>query len=347
MKVADGFIFTEHGLIRGHAVHENGVTELFEGPSKDVPDLYGVIVPSLIDAHTHCADAGVRPKPGMSLEELVAPPDGLKHVYLRNTPRDRLVGDMRSFGSQARANGIATFVDFREGGAEGCRMAREACPDAVILGRPISPEFDPNEIDDILSVADGIALSSLKDIDLSYAERIADRTHRAGKTFALHVSERVREDIDTVLALEPSFVVHMVEATDPDLRKCADSDVPIAVCPRSNRYFGKAPPLKRMMDIGNTVAMGTDNAMLCSPDLRPEADLFSQILGEGTKEYTWIWECMCAGGRKLLYRSRGIIAQNEKEMAFAVLPLEGDRPECAWTDSGPVIPFRNDPECSP
>ena len=347
MKVADGFIFTEHGLIRGHAVHENGVTELFEGPSKDVPDLHGVIVPSLIDAHTHCADAGVRPKPGMSLEELVAPPDGLKHVYLRNAPRDRLVGDMRFFGSQARANGIATFVDFREGGAEGCRMAREACPDAVILGRPISPEFDPNEIDDILSVADGIALSSLKDIDLSYAERIADRTHRAGKTFALHVSERVREDIDTVLALEPSFVVHMVEATDPDLRKCADSGVPIAVCPRSNRYFGKAPPLKRMMDIGNTVAIGTDNAMLCSPDLRPEADLFSQILGEGTKEYTWIWECMCAGGRKLLYRSRGIIAQNEKEMAFAVLPLEGDRPECAWTDSGPVIPFRNDPECSP
>ena len=339
MCIADGFIFTEDGLVRGHAVNDNGTIELIEGPSKDVPDIRGVIVPSLVNAHTHCADAGVRPEPGMPLEELVAPPDGLKHRYLRNVSRDTLIGDMRSFGSKAKENGIGTFIDFREGGAEGCRMAREACPDAVILGRPISPEFDADEIDDILSVADGIALSSLLDIDRTYAEKVADRTHRAGKTFALHVSERVREDIDAVLALDPAFVVHMVKATDPDLKKCADSDVPIAVCPRSNRYFGRAPPLRSMMDSGNTVGLGTDNAMLCTPDLRPEAELFSRILGGGPEETAWTWSCMCAGARKLLYRTRGFIALREKEMTFAVLPFEGDLPENAWTHSCPVFSF--------
>ena len=339
MKVADGFIFTEHGLIRGHAVSDGNTTELLEGPSEHVPDIRGVIVPELVDAHTHCADAGVKPRPGMTLEELVAPPDGLKHVYLRTTPREKLVKDMRSFGIQARSNGIGTFIDFREGGAEGCRMAREACPDAVILGRPISPEFDASEIDDILSVADGIALSSLKDMDHVYAEKVADQVHRAGKAFALHVSERVREDIDTVLSLEPAFVVHMVEATDPDLRKCVDSDIPIAVCPRSNRYFGKTPPLRRMMEAGNTVAMGTDNAMLCAPDLRPEALLFSEILGRGPEETAWTWECMCSGPRKLLYHTRGITATREKDVAFAVLPLAGDGPETAWTFSGPATSF--------
>ena len=339
MSVADGFIFTEHGMVRGHAVSDNGYTELHEGPCTDVPDIRGVIIPELVDAHTHCADSGVKPGPGMTLEELVAPPNGLKHVYLRNASRDTLVSDMRSFGIQARNNGIGTFIDFREGGAEGCRMAREACPDAVILGRPISAEFDANEIDDILSVADGIALSSLMDIDHIYAEKVADRVHRAGRAFALHVSERVREDIGTVLSLEPTFVVHMAEATDPDLKKCADYDIPIAVCPRSNRYFGKAPPLGRMMELGNTVAMGTDNAMLCTPDLRPEALLFSQILGGGPRETAWTWDCMCSSGRKLLYRTRGIIADREKEMAFTVLPLAGNGPETAWTLSGPAIPF--------
>ena len=339
MGTADGFIFTEQGLVRGHAVSSDGEIELFEGPSEHVPDIRGIIVPELVDAHTHCADAGVRPRPGMTLEELVAPPDGLKHVYLRNASRGTLVDDMRSFGLTAAANGIGAFIDFREGGAEGCRMAREACPDAVILGRPVSPEFDACEIDDILSVADGIALSSLLDIDAVYAERVADRVHRAGKAFALHVSERVREDIDAVLSLEPSFVVHMVEATDPDLKKCRDSDIPIAVCPRSNRYFGRTPPLRDMMDIGNTVALGTDNAMLCSPDLRPEAALFSEILGGGDRENAWTWECMCAGGRKLLYRTRGFIASREKVESFAVLPLAGDRPESAWTLTGPVPSF--------
>ena len=93
------------------------------------------------------------------------------------------------------------------------------------------------------------------------------------------------------------------------------------------------------MTLGCTVAIGTDNAMLCTPDLRPEADLFSRILGGGPEETAWTWECMCAGGRKLLYRTRGIIAHTEKEMAYAVLPLDGDVPESAWTHSGPAIPF--------
>ncbi len=339
MILADGYIITERGPVRGHAVSESGRTELFEGPCEGVPDVRGVIVPSLVDAHTHCADAGARPVPGMTLEELVAPPNGLKHRYLRETPRDVLVRDMAEFGRRAEANGIGAFVDFREGGAEGCRMAREACPSAVILGRPVSPEYDCNEVEEILSVADGIALPSLSDVDRRYAEKVAEQTRRAGKAFAIHVSERVREDIDAVLAMEPAFVVHMVEATDPDLRKCADSDVPIAVCPRSNRFFGKVPPLARMRAAGCTVAMGTDNAMLCSPDLRPEALLFNGILGDTPDSRAWTWGCMCTGGRKLLYRTLRLSASRYREDRFSVLPLAGPDAEGSWASEDPVIPL--------
>ena len=334
MKTADGFVLIDGRMVRGHAVSEGGVTELFEGPCRGKADLYGVILPSLNDTHTHCADAGAKPEPGMTLEELVAPPNGLKHRYLRETPRDVLVKDMHAFGEQAKANGIGTFVDFREGGAEGCRMAREACASAVILGRPSASESGPSELEEILSVADGIALSSLTDVGYAEAEKAAHAAHSAGKPFAIHCSERIREDIDSVLSLEPAFLVHMCEASDSDLRKCADAGIPISVCARSNRFFGKVPPLKRMKDIGCTVSMGTDNAMLCTPDLRPEAALFREILGSA--EYDgWIWECMTAGATELLYRTRGIHACKREE-EYIVLPLSGTGPESAWSSADRV-----------
>lgn len=330
MRSADGYYLVDGTPVRGHAFFSEDGAEFIEGPMKGTPDYKGVIIPRLVDTHTHCADAGVKVEPGMTLEELVAPPNGLKHVYLRNTPREILLKDMAGFENDAKASGIGTFIDFREGGVEGCRMAREACPSAVILGRPISGTFDNNEIDDILSVADGIALSSISDIDYGYAEKVASAAHNAGKTFAIHCSERIREDLDAVLSLEPDFLVHMVEATDLDLKRCADMDIPISVCPRSNRFFGKVPPLKRMREFGNTVAMGTDNAMLCTPDLRPEAELFMEILGDDPSASEWTWKCMSDFGRKLLYHTRGIIARTNTE-GFTILPMAGETPETAWS----------------
>ncbi len=325
---ADGYLLLEDGFVRGHAVFKDGHTTFAEGPLDGTPDVRGAIVPKLIDTHTHCADAGVKIVPGMTLEELVAPPDGLKHRYLRSTPREKLIGDMANFEKDAIRNGVFAFIDFREGGFEGCVMAKEACRNAVVLGRPISPQFDLNEITDILSVADGIALPSVSDVDCRFAERVADAVHKAGKVFAIHCSERIREDIDEVLSLQPAFIVHMCEATDSDLKKCVDSDIPISVCARSNGFFGKVPPLRRMKSLGGTVAMGTDNAMLCTPDLRSEARLFSEILdGESDR---WIWDCMVAGGQKLLYRACGIKIPEHMDNGFIVLPMSGDDPKSSW-----------------
>jgi cytosine/adenosine deaminase-related metal-dependent hydrolase len=139
-------------------------------------------------------------------------------------------------------------------------------------------------MDDILSVADGIALPSVTDMERSYVEKCADAAHKAGKPFAIHASERIREDMEFILSLEPAFVVHMVAATDRDLRMTADAGVPVVVCPRSNAYFGIAAPVVRMLDAGITVALGTDNAMLCTPDLRPEALMVSRMLSDAGRD---------------------------------------------------------------
>ncbi|MBR4696940.1 MAG: amidohydrolase family protein, partial [Candidatus Methanomethylophilaceae archaeon] len=144
---AKAFTYEHGGFREGYVIAEGGViVEEDEGPCPERTDIQLALFPDVVNAHTHCADYGLKVPAGMSLEDLVAPPDGLKHRYLRDTPGEVLSENMRRFGEASASHGSSAFVDFRENGAEGCRLLREACPDAVILGRPVSPEFDPGEI---------------------------------------------------------------------------------------------------------------------------------------------------------------------------------------------------------
>ncbi|AGI48064.1 Cytosine deaminase-related metal-dependent hydrolase [Thermoplasmatales archaeon BRNA1] len=342
MISVDGYVWVEGGFIRGHAYSDGSSLEISEGPLGGSPDIRGIIVPSFVDCHTHCADAGARPSQGMSLEELVAPPDGLKHRYLRETPRSKLVNDMCQYGKDAFRNGVSAFIDFREGGVDGCRMLRESGAQAAVYGRPSSAETDPNEIRDILTVADGIAISSVSDIPRRTAEMIADVCRKERRPFALHASERVREDIDFILSLEPAFVVHMTEATAADMRACAENDVPIVACPRSNAFFGKTPNLALMMDSGAEISLGTDNAMLCDPDMRKEALLASGILGTGGRNASDVWNCLFGCSKKILNRSGTYVTKVAEGRTMAVLPFEGSDPLSALRSDASVTLFRRE-----
>lgn len=276
---AEGILSDRMGLREGWVTAQDGrITGIGTGDCPVEPDVRGFILADTVNMHTHCADYGLSIPPGISLSDLVAPPDGLKHRYLRETPASILERDMARFGNDSRRNGSRTFADFREGGAEGCRMLRRSVPDAVILGRPLSPEFDPEEIDSILETADGIGISSISDMDRGYIERIADEVRERRMIFAIHASERIREDIDFILSLDPAFVVHMCEATDSDIVKCAEAEVPIVLCPTSNAYFGKTSPAARALSLGADIALGTDNGMLCRPDMVSEASVLYDVL---------------------------------------------------------------------
>ncbi len=111
----------------------------------------------------------------------------------------------------------------------------------------------------------------------NYIDKIADVVHSKNKYLAIHVSERIREDIDKVISLRPDLIIHMCEATYSDLLKCADENIPISVCARSNLYFDKVPQLGLMYKANNTVSIGTDNAMLSTPDIFSEAAIFDEI----------------------------------------------------------------------
>jgi cytosine/adenosine deaminase-related metal-dependent hydrolase len=325
MDVLSGSVLTEDGIIRGYVCIEDGVVEYVEdGDPPEKPLATGLILPPMVNAHTHCADAGLKIPRGMTIEELVAPPNGLKHTYLRDLKEPELERSIREYADASRRNGIGTFIDFREGGEKGCCALRKAAPEATILGRPIGKEYDHNEVSGILDISDGIGISSLSDMDYGYIEQVADQTRERKKIFAIHASERIREDIDKVLSLDPSFIVHMVEATDSDLLKCAESEVPIVVCARSNAYFGKVPPIKRMMDCGVDVAIGTDNAMLCSPDMRSEAASFMNVLTSQGGLASDVSGPMFSNGRKILYTQNKVSVHAGMRADLTVLPYSGE-----------------------
>lgn len=302
--------FTATGLMVDHGIVEpctvvrtDGRIEIDRGGS-DRYDFKAIIVKDMVNAHTHCGDYGLKIPLGLSLEELVAPPNGLKHRYLSEISSKDLMDSMSRFCKVSDTTGSVSFIDFREGGVDGARLLRYCKNDAIILGRPTSAEFDPEEVQELLSVADGIGIPSISDMPFGYIESLADAARDAGKIFAIHASERVREDIDQILSLDPAFVVHMCEATDDDMAKCAEAEVPAVVCPTSNAYFGKITPIVRMIGNGMDVALGTDNGMLCEPDLVKEAGVLSAIIEAERGNPDDAWKTLSSFAGKLLYRTK-------------------------------------------
>lgn len=303
MRYVSGKVLTSEGFIEGHVGFEDGrIAEVGKGKARGSV-ASGIITPTFVDAHTHLADYIVPVDLRLTLEQLVAPPHGLKHRMLAEASEEHLLKSLLKLGKFMRARGVSRFIDFREGGQAGVRLmsSLQGKPLPYIYGRPTNLEFDREEVDLILRVADGIGVSSISDWDYGALQELAKYTISKGKRFALHASERVREDIDKVLDLKPSFVVHMTMAEPADLEACANASVPIVACPRSNMFFGRMPPLAAMLRAGATVALGTDNAMLNMPDMLTEMEFAGRVLRmQGMTEVAPVIDMAIANGRKLL-----------------------------------------------
>src|SRR2546428_4689264 len=256
------------------------VVEVRPGRAR-TPLAEGLIVPGLWNAHTHLGDAIVTQELKGTLEELVAPPHGLKHRALAKAKDAAVIAAMRRAMATMVRTGTTGFSDFREGGLKGLKLlyaAAAALPiQGIALGRPVELSYNPREVAAILRASDGIAVSSYIDWPRHAIEKLAADVRRAKKIFAIHCSERVREDVDAVLDLKPAFLVHMVQATDADLERCADADVPIVVCARSNAFFGMTPNIPRMLRHGVELRLGTDNAMINTPSLLREMEFAYRV----------------------------------------------------------------------
>ena len=277
MTIVHGSILTENGFKNGYIETEehNSVTLHIQNQSS--PTISHLIIPSFINAHTHIGDTFIRTKNiplHADIEQLVAPPNGLKHRILQTTDPKEIENGIVKGLNELKQNGISTFIDFRENGVQGLTMINKALlntpVDSIILGRPQKLETTTKEIDNILMVADGIGLSSISEWDYDTVKFISEKTKQKNKLFAIHASERIREPINQIINLHPDFIIHMTVASKKDLLEVKKREIPIVVCPRSNLFFGMRPNIKHMHDIGNTILLGTDNFMLHQPSIIDE-----------------------------------------------------------------------------
>jgi cytosine/adenosine deaminase-related metal-dependent hydrolase len=173
--------------------------------------------------------------------------------------------------------GTCAFADFREGGEEGLLRLTEAARDLPLLmrifGRPCEGELEAPES------CWGLGISSARDHSHDYLKTVTGAARKARQALAIHAGEADRDDICDSIALEPDFLVHMSRADEPDLRSVARADIPVVVCPRSNLVTGVGlPNVKKMVELGITLGVGTDNVMLNSPNIFEEMHLLAKAL---------------------------------------------------------------------
>ena len=265
-------------------VNRDGVIESIESHSTCANNYIGssrfILIPQPANSHTHLAD-WVIPEYGtqMSLSELVAPPDGLKHRYLRKLGTDEKIRGYTEALNYVSATGSGLVIDYREEGVKGCRIARNAYDRSTfkqygtlkLLGRPAGSKDFKEEVLEVLSTCDGLGLSS----PLDYSEeelKILGTMKREDTIISAHIAETpaTREEGDLELLLQyvrPRFIVHGTFLKPGDLGMLREMEIPIAVCPRSVMFHSNGvPPVKEFYSHGITLLVGSDNAAWFTPD---------------------------------------------------------------------------------
>jgi len=309
VKYVTGKLLTEKGFVPGYLGFEEGtIKEVGRGQRRDAL-AKGLIIPSMFDAHTHLGDSFLGPKlrrfrGDRSVPALFAPPAGYKHRELARATDETVEKGIRRSLSEMFRNGSSRFCDFREGGARGLGPIEGAMKQSplkgIVLGRPMGLEYDSDEMERILNTSDGIGVSAVSDWEYPELQKVAADARRKRKLFAIHASEVVRESIDAVLDLKPSFLVHLVKAEEFDFERVAAEKVPVVVCPRANAFFGLRPRIDLMKRFGIEVAIGTDNAMVSPPRMMAAVQAAWEISRQSGVGPEWALARAIEGFRKIL-----------------------------------------------
>ncbi len=262
-----------------------------------------LMIPGFINAHTHIGDSiGKDFTLNRSVDEKIHPVFGIKSKILQNTPKENLSDFMKNTCYSMIRKGITTFVDFREGGLEGVLLLKKVLSDiplrSVILGRlefyQGIPEIKKNlsfpkekslEFSSLLKKCDGIGISGANENStsvLNYYSKISKlkAIHSSETKQSIAKSKKITGKSETIrsLLLKPDFLVHMTYASKTDLEIASKQTRGIVICPRANSSLAEGiPDIELMQKSGCTIALGTDNVMINSPDMFREMDFIWKI----------------------------------------------------------------------
>jgi cytosine/adenosine deaminase-related metal-dependent hydrolase len=292
--VEQGYIEIEDGRITSAGA---GV---YEGSAKKMEAKGFLVIPGLVNAHTHIADSiGKDIAAGQRLDARVHPVFGAKKKILQKSLPEHLKAFIRNSAISMMKKGIVAFADFREDGLEGIALLNEALEGlpikCVALGRVdyyssgpkdasggLPPEMG-EQAKQVLKRADGLGISGANentDAALAQYRQIAGK-----KLVAIHAAESKetvnfskmhtgKSEVHRIMEyLKPDFVVHMTNATENEMSLVAKSRTGVVICPRANGVLGAGiPKVAQMLKQDCLVAIGTDNVMLNSPDILRELD---------------------------------------------------------------------------
>lgn len=257
----ENFEFIEEG----HLIIENGViADVGDGfLSEGINAGEYMAMPGLINAHTHIGDSFAKEASlGLNADEAVGK-TGIKWSLYKGVDEQVLLNSMRDSARYMLNSGITTFADFREFGIDGINQLKIAIKGipikAIILGR----NLDTTKMD----ICDGLGLN------LYQLDQIPKNSReRRNRIIAIHAGEAEGE-VEIALKHDPDIIVHFTNCTDEDIKIAAKKRISVIICPRSNASLGVGfPPVKKLLDNGINLAIGTDNVMINSPDMFRELE---------------------------------------------------------------------------
>ncbi|MCE5213887.1 MAG: amidohydrolase family protein [Methanobacterium sp.] len=268
-----------------------------------------VVAPSFINSHVHLGDSvAMDLGDGKPINELIKPPNGLKHRLLTDTPRSVLINSIKKSMWDMIHSGTTTFLDFREGGLGGINLLNEAAKDIpirkIILGRHesfLNPSEDVGKlkktVEELLSVSDGIAPSGLGEINDQHAALIVATCKNLGKLSAIHVAEYQevqkaslnetgKSEVERAIKAGFNILIHLTAPFEDDLELVVENKIPVVTCPRSNGMLAVGiPPIKEMYEAGINLLLGTDNLMFNSPNMLREMEYALKATRGFNKDY--------------------------------------------------------------
>lgn len=312
--IANGIILKGENLVphrENIVVDEGRIIEIGKDSREGkIIDVEGAVVcPSFINGHMHIGDSIIKDGGyGLSLSEMVKPPNGVKHVALANAGDDELIEAMRGSMWDMVNSGTTHFIDYREGGIKGVKLLRQASKDIpikpIILGRDDSfygedPDLKKVKIAvrKLLKIADGIAPSGFGEITMDVAEIISGECEKAGKISSIHVAESESNQVESLneyglseiekgVKADFSQLVHLTNPKNHDLELVSRSAQNVVVCPRANAALNVGvAPLNDMLDLGMKPLLGTDNVMLNSPNMLRELEFSLKIMSVHYNSY--------------------------------------------------------------
>ena len=312
--IANGIILRGLNLdpIKANLVVDEGIITDISKDAKEgkIIDAEGsIIAPSFLNGHTHIGDSIIKDEGyGLSLSEMVKPPNGVKHRALASAEDEDIIEAMKASMWEMLESGTTHFIDYREGGLKGINLLKKASKDIpitpIILGRDDSFYGDDPDLSKVkiairklLKEADGIAPSGFGEITDEVANLITRECEKAGKISSIHVAESESNQIDSLKKFNKTEIergvnsgfnqlVHCTNPKNNDLNLINDSDSNIVVCPRANATLNVGiPPLNEMLNMKIKPILGTDNLMLNSPNMLRELEFTLKLMSIIYKNY--------------------------------------------------------------